>query len=198
MNQFIDPGNILYSIPTLCESTPAVDQLPRPGVCRSLHEDDWRQIEFVSLANRAHIQKELESLNSLKQQYRSGPGWTSVYNRREHPTPLASTGVRFADMPPLSSSALWLGSGPPWGGLVRGGFALSDSSGWFLYGQRTPDGDIIQLALLYSASTMSAAMAKILSRLCSNSELILVDWFGAAVVDTSSADTVLKWAMRYQ
>jgi hypothetical protein len=198
MNQFIDPKNILFSLPTLCESAPAVEPLPRPALCRSLHEDDWRQIEFVPLTNRAHIDKELNALASFKQQHRSGPGWTNVYVRREHPTPLAAVGLRFANMPRLPVSAVWLGPAPPSGGLVKGGFALSDSTNWSLYGQRSPDGRVLQLSLLHSASAMSAAMAEILSRLSLDLRLIVVDWFATAVVDTSSPESVLAWAMRYQ
>jgi len=197
MNQF-DPKKILFSLPTLCESTPAVYQAPRPEVGRSIHEDDWRQIEFVPLTNRTHIEKELQALTSFKQQHRRGPGWTSVYIRREHPTQLVATGLDFAKMPSLPVSTLWLGSGPPWGGLVKGGFALAESSNWFIYGQRAPEGKVIQLALFPSASPLSTAMSKILSRMSSELRLILVDWFAASVVDTSSSESVVAWSMRYQ
>lgn len=194
----IDPKNILYSLATLCDSTPSVEPVPRPKHCRTLHEDDWRQIEFVPQANLAYIEREQESLAAFKQQNRRGAGWTNVYIRREHPTTLSATGMRLPDISSLSESSLWLGSGPPWGGLVKGGFALSDDSNWFLYGQRMTDGKVLQLAVSPYLSTPSAAFVELARRISIDSRLLLVDWHAASVVDTSSQETLLGWSKKYQ
>ncbi len=85
----MDPKELLFSLPTLCDSAPAIDDAPPSNNHRSLHEDDWRQIEFVMRVNLAHIEKELEKLAAFKQQHRRGPGWTDVYIRPEHPTSLS-------------------------------------------------------------------------------------------------------------
>lgn len=194
----IDPKDILFSLPTLCESTPAVDPLPRPDTCRSLHEDDWRQIEFVPHTNRAHIEKELHSLAAFRKQYRRDQGWSKVYIRHGHPVPLAARQLRFEEMPALSLSPLHIGSGPPWGGLVKGGFALSDSSNWFIYGQRTSDGKVLQLGLSPNASAPSKILVEGLSQIAENLRLLLIDWYTASIVDSISAESIVNWAMRYQ
>src|SRR5262245_1696202 len=50
-------GDILYGLPTICDPYPPLAEAPhppRPGES-VLHEDDWRQVEFVSGDNRAYI-----------------------------------------------------------------------------------------------------------------------------------------------
>jgi hypothetical protein len=194
----IDPKNILYSLATLCDSTPSVEPVARPKSCLSLHEDDWRQIEFVPQANRTYIEKELQSLSAFKEQNWSGAGWANVYVRREHPTALGAIGIRLPDVSSLSESPLWLGSGPPWGGLVNGGFALSDASGWSLYGQRMAAGKVLQLALSQSASEPSPALVEMVRRISIDFGLLLVDWYATSFVDTSSQQTLFAWSKRYQ
>jgi len=38
----VDPGDLLFSLPTICDTVPPAEQLGE------LREDDWRQIEFVA------------------------------------------------------------------------------------------------------------------------------------------------------
>jgi hypothetical protein len=58
----VDPRQILYSLPTLCDALPATRQgtVPTDGIV--ILEDDWRQIEFTAVADRASINTQL--LNS--------------------------------------------------------------------------------------------------------------------------------------
>jgi len=193
----IDPKSILFSLPTLCDGTPAVEPGTRPDNCYSLHEDDWRQIEFVPQANRAYIDSELQSLAAFKLQNRRGPGWTSVYLRREHPVPLSTVGLHLPQTLSLSESPLWLGSGPPWGGLVKGGFALSDITNWSIYGQRVANGQVVQLAVSNGASEPSRVLVSTIRELVDNFGLLLVDWYAASIVDTTSFDSILAWTARY-
>ncbi|MGH9675905.1 MAG: hypothetical protein ACRD36_02285, partial [Candidatus Acidiferrum sp.] len=69
----MDQKEILFSVPTICDSTPATD--PKKGSSSecNIHEDDWRQIEFVAKSNLTYIQHELEVVSSFKQQNRRGP-----------------------------------------------------------------------------------------------------------------------------
>lgn len=194
----VDPKEILFSLPTLCDPAPATDATRPPAGYQSLHEDDWRQIEFVARTNLAHLQKELATLIAFKQEHRSGPGWTQVYLRKEHPTPFSTVGLRFSSLPTFSASALAIGSGPPWGGTVRGGFALSDGGDWFLYGQCTDEGYVIHLAVSPGRSVPSEQFARALSQIAQSGDLLLVDWYASSLVDTSSLETVLAWGRRYQ
>jgi hypothetical protein len=190
----IDPGDLLFSLPTLCDPAPAIDNASTLGNHRPLHEDDWRQIEFVPSTILAYIQKELENLAVFKQQHRRGPGWTNVYIRREHPEPLSHLGLRSKTLPTLSASGLSIGLE----GKVKGGFALCDCGDWFIYGQSTEAGHILHLALSPGRSLPSEPFAQAVSRFARSSCLLLVDWYAGVPVDTASAKSVLAWSARYQ
>lgn len=193
----MDPQKILFSTPTLCDPAPAVDALPTSSGARSLHEDDWRQIEFVVSRDREYIQQQLAAVAAFKEAKRQGPGWTEVYIRKEHPTPLAALRLASKDLPTLSTAGLVIGGGPPWGGTVRGGFALSDGGDWFLYGQRSNDGHVLELAVSPGHKVPSEKFAHTLSQLSQTANVLLVDWYACSFVDTSSTESVLMWAHRY-
>jgi len=190
--------DIFYSLPTLCGPGPAIEDTPLPAEYRWLEEDAWRQIEFVHRKNLPHIERELAKLLAFKQEHQHGPGWTDIYTRAEHPAPIAASGLHFTSLPAFSTSALVVGDGPPWGGTVRGGFALADGGDWFIYGQRTDDGGVIQLAVSPGRLVPSDRFARSLSEIAQSSNLLLVDWLAGLLVDTSSSDSVLAWARRYR
>lgn len=190
--QMVDPKDLLFSLPTLCDPAPAVDESPVLAGARALHEDDWRQIEFVSMVGESHIRGELATLAAFRIQYRRASGWASVYLRKEHPDPLHTLGLRFSTLPTFPSFALTL-SGRP----VRGGFALSDGSDWFIYGQRSPEGRVIQLAVSPGLSTCSEEFAQGLVQITESAGVMLVDWYAGAVVDVTSSRSVSEWALRY-
>jgi hypothetical protein len=189
--QMLDPKQILFSLATLCDPAPAVEAKPIPAGARQLHEDDWRQIEFVPASNRDYIEKELERLAAFQREHRRGMGWDSVYVRKEHPTPFATVGVRFADLPPLLASDLALGGHP-----VRGGFALSAGDGCFIYGQRTGEGGVLHLAISPGGTACSREFARAVVQIAERSHLLLVNWYAGAVVDTSSIESVLASCQR--
>lgn len=190
--------DILYSLPTLCDPGPAIEDTPLPAAYRWLEEDAWRQIEFVDSKNLPHIEQALANLLAFKQEHQHGPGWTDIYTRAEHPTPLAAASLHFTSLPAFTTSPLVIGDGPPWGGTVQGGFALSDGGDWFIYGQRTDDGGVVQLAVSPGSSVPSDQFGCALSEIARFSNLLLVDWLAGLLVDTSSANSVLAWAKRYR
>jgi hypothetical protein len=186
----IDPNKLLFSLPTICDPMPAFEETAAPAGASWLHEDDWRQIEFVAAANRDYIGQQLEALAAFKRQHWQGAGWDSVYVRAEHPTPLVATGLYLDKDQDLTTSALTIGEPPR---LVRGGFALSDGSDWFIYGQRAADGQLVQMGLWRGRSEISDRMAEMLSSFAQAAHLMLVDWERDTVVDTSSAQSIRLW-----
>jgi hypothetical protein len=191
--QMLDPKKILFSLPTLCDQAPAVAEAPAPSGARSLHEDDWRQVEFVAAIDDSYIRGELAALATFKSQHKKSSGWTSVYVRKEHPHPLGTLGLRYSPLPQFSASAIALGGRP-----VRGGFALSDGGGWFIYGQRSPEGGIIQLAVSPSQEAVSDRFAAGLVEITQAAPVLLVDWYAGSIVDLTSPKSVLAWARHTQ
>jgi hypothetical protein len=125
----LNPNDILFSLATICDPMPAFDETSAPDGARWLHEDDWRQIEFVAVANREYIAQQLEALALFRQQHWRGSGWDAIYPRAEHPTPLTATGLYLDKDQGLTTAALTIGEPAR---SVRGGFALSDGSDWFI------------------------------------------------------------------
>jgi hypothetical protein len=189
----MDTKNLLFSVSTICESTPATNAGKPPDGSLVIHEDDWRQVEFVSHENLTHIQGELERLSTFKREQRSGPEWKSVYIRKEHPAPFLTVGVRLSHLPAFPRAELAIGSGPPGGGVVVGGFALSDEGDWFLYGQG--DGNTIaQLAVSPGRTTASQGFVRAISQLAQVNGLILIDWQKVTFVNTTTPASVMAWA----
>jgi hypothetical protein len=190
--RMVDPKDILFTLPTLCDPVPAVEESPVPAGARPLHEDDWRQLEFVPLVDESHVRSELAALATFKIKHQKASGWTSVYLRKEHPYPLQALELHYSSLPSLRTSAVTLS-----GRLVRGGFALSDTSDWFIYGQRSPEGRVVQLAVSPGRSTCSEGFAAGLVQITGSAGVMLVDWYAGAIVDVTSSRSVSKWTRRY-
>jgi hypothetical protein len=189
----MDPNQILFSLATLCDPIPATQPGTPTGSNKQLHEDDWRQIEFVQVANKEHVQAKLKELIAFKKAHQKGPGFTKVFIRPEHPTTFASTNYKATQLPRLTEYSLTLG-----GGAVVGGFALSDGGGWFIYGQRSAEGEVLHLAVSPdSSSEPSDALVNGIIEIA-GSNFIFVDWYAATVVDTSSTQAVQNWARRFK
>src|SRR5258705_8598667 len=188
----IDPNDILFSLPTICDPAPATEAKPPPAGHRALHEDDWRQIEFVAMANQAHIRRELATLIQFKEQHWDKVGWRKCYVRKEHPTPFAALSLTVNPPPSLTNSGLTLG-----GGVVVGGLSLWESSGWFFYGQQTPQRHLLHFALTPSVKPPTVQFAGLVSAFATAAGTMLVDWYRCIVVDTATAESVLEWAKTY-
>jgi len=190
----VTPGlEPLYSVPTLCDPAPAVVDAPPPEGYRWLGEDDWRQVEFVARANLPHVQKESVTLAAFRSQHWRDHGWTDVYMRLEHPVPFAEVGLQFKKLPAWPLYGLAIGDQP---GPVYGGFALADGGDWFVYGQCSEEGHVVQLAIAPSGARPSAEFAGAVARLARSFDLLLVDWCAGALVDTTSAESVSTWTQR--
>src|SRR5579885_2574053 len=60
----VNPQDILYSLPTICDAIPAIAEGSTKLRKRvfELHEDDWRQREFISVDHRDAIEAEFASI----------------------------------------------------------------------------------------------------------------------------------------
>ena len=92
--QELDSNEILYTTPTLNDSLPQ-ETLPKADEstdCALIHEDDWRQFEYVELIYHAQIEQELQSIDEIWEKY-SVPideysGFKKVHIRKLIPHPI--------------------------------------------------------------------------------------------------------------
>ena len=93
------PGSILFSLATIADDIGGVlgDALPSEKIF-ALHEDDWRQVEFLSQRFNREMQQELADIQNIYQNERTGIGFKKVHIRKRIPKPF--------DNLPISSSEL--------------------------------------------------------------------------------------------
>ncbi len=86
----IDPGNILFSLPSICDRLAAVGDGVLAGDECILAEDDWRQFELVSRQFAADIDAEIEAIRRIHEQESARVGWRNIHVRRRPDPPIAA------------------------------------------------------------------------------------------------------------
>ena len=134
--------NILFTLPTLCNEIHRIlsGSTKKGKNVFELHEDDWRQIEFISLSYRSVIYSELAEIRSIYREASVNNGqflaFKNIHMRQQINTPLLEkiTVDQFARFftPDLYSYEGVSYQGVD--GLVDGGFAFRTSAALF-YGQ---------------------------------------------------------------
>jgi hypothetical protein len=91
----VDLQDLLYSTPTLNDALPSAlgGAVPAQG-CHEMHEDDWRQFEFVSSTFPAEVAAEVADIDRIwkEQSVPVGDGLTAfraIHVRRRIPQPLS-------------------------------------------------------------------------------------------------------------
>ncbi|HWB61780.1 MAG TPA: hypothetical protein VG733_20015 [Chthoniobacteraceae bacterium] len=107
----VDPQTLLFSLPTISNEcgTPAGDAPPGPDVL-SIHEDDWRQVEFVSKKLEAEIRAEIADIRRIRLETgeetdlgdgRKGMVFKKLHVRKRIPAPLEGCGLAAGDFAPF-------------------------------------------------------------------------------------------------
>jgi hypothetical protein len=86
--QQLDPKQLLFSLPTISDELPAMIDGAASTNMLQIHEDDWRQREFVSAARRAQLVEELQDVNEIHREHKIGLGFDAVHIRKRIPRPL--------------------------------------------------------------------------------------------------------------
>lgn len=101
--QLVPADAILYSLPTVCDPVPVADG-PAVREAYLSHEDDWRQVEFVSRAYADVVDTELDAIRAVYRDHGRTDehgevyAFDSIYIRRLPAEPIS-------DPPPLEELA---------------------------------------------------------------------------------------------
>jgi hypothetical protein len=88
--EHVDPKKILFTLPSICNSAlPATEPGRDQGRVHVLHEDDWRQCEYVAVADAGEISRELEAVRRIHATASTAHGWREIHVRKRIPSPLA-------------------------------------------------------------------------------------------------------------
>jgi hypothetical protein len=178
----LPPGEILYSLPTLCDAVPPVTR-GSSKLAKSvleIEEDEWRQIELVSARFHEPVRAAFAQIARIYEGAAApGGGFRELHVRTELPAPLGRAtlyldAVRTA-LSPFQTVFAGLAY-PGIDGLVDGGFAFRTAGGLSIYGtQRARLVTAVGLVLDHPAGVVDAE-ARRLSELLRDHDLVLVDW----------------------
>ncbi|HMA38074.1 MAG TPA: hypothetical protein VKY74_26735 [Chloroflexia bacterium] len=185
----VDPRQILYSLPTLCDPIPGL----QPGTSKrgqpvvELHEDEWRQIECVSRQHAPAIAQECAAIRRIFQEASTAAGAVRAFRvlhlRQAIPVPIP------AGLPIGAIVQTWPAAVPYAGvaylqaeELIADGFAFRVGPLVF-YGQVGAAGIVILGLAPASASAPAAPdLAVQLGAFLTRYDLLLVDWCAIQVL----------------
>jgi hypothetical protein len=179
----MNPRDILYSLPTISNELPDIEEGSTKLGKRvlELHEDDWRQIELVALTLESSIEADLRAVARIHQKHRKKPGFDELHVRKEVPSPLEGTWITLSELrSSLGETASWFDGVSFQGvaGLVAGGFAVKLPSGLTVYGLER--GGRVHVLALRPPEGVAGASAegdiRLLAALATRNQLCLVDW----------------------
>lgn len=91
MIEYVSDKGILYSLPTINDDTPETGELAPEQNVFTLHEDDWRQNEFVSDFHLEAINIELRAIMAIYQNHQEEAGFSKLHIRKAIKNPLDTT-----------------------------------------------------------------------------------------------------------
>jgi len=86
----VDPGTILFSLPSICDRLAVIGDGALAGDECILSEDDWRQLELVSRHFAADADAEIAAIRRIHEQEVAQVGWRKIHVRRRPDPPIAA------------------------------------------------------------------------------------------------------------
>lgn len=171
--EFINPQNILFSLPTLNDSLFGSEAVDSTENLLLMHEDDWRQIEFISPRYEAEIAGEINSITGIYQNHRQEAGFDKIHLRNLIEQPLSDKKISVRDLAEnFSSVKKYDGFGiSETKSKAKNSFAFRVENEIDFYGQMTQDGEILFLCV--SGNNDSPDLMKKISE---KYDVIFVDW----------------------
>jgi hypothetical protein len=185
--EMVDPNSLLFTLPSICGvALPMTAPGPASADVVVLHEDDWRQCEFVDVSRHQDISAELAAIRHVRATSAVGVGFRDVHVRDRISDPLPK-GITWAAVTEQ------LGAFEPIGGV-----ALQDRSNRVVgaAAARLPDnvnvwgldqdGELTALCVENLAGASPATIAA-LRGIADTFSLALLDWCVCRVYSSSGA-----------
>lgn len=195
--RMIDPKELLFALPTLHDDIPPVDTSARfteEPHAALMHEDDWRQDEFVPVGARAFVTETLARLQSHRAVHARGVGFREVLVRSESPVSLETAKIRRDDLravlgdTPATPLYLKSSSTPP--ARVRDGFTFPLPDVGFVYGC-DESGYVTALGVTLVGSSFGPVAP--LAAMSGRYRLLFVDWVGGVVIEPGDERGFRAW-----
>ena len=181
--EFAPFDDIIFSLPSICDTLPPLCETPRGASDLLLNEDDWRQLELVSRAKYAAIELQFAAIRQIhEEQSVEGGGWREVHIRTE-PSPAITSDLHMDDIRRafdgigrLAGLAFGRPGSTAETHLVADGFSVSCNDGLSIYGV-APSGRVDTLGVVetHHESTPGCSMSALVE-LADVYALDLVQW----------------------
>jgi hypothetical protein len=192
--ELIDPNELLFSLPTINDGIPAVEigtGFAGEAGAMLIHEDEWRQEEFIPVANRGFVAETLSQHASHRAIHAQGLGFREVFVRTEPPVPLQTLGLKrdeirrgiLSEIAPLHLEG-------PTSARVRGGFALPLPDVGYVYGQEV--GGVVTALGIGLVGSGVGSLERVVS-LSRRNELLFVDWVRGVTVEPGDSAGFRAW-----
>lgn len=174
--EMLDPKSILFSLPSICGAAlPKASVAAIPGDVVVLHEDDWRQCEFVASSQSDDISLELSGIRKIHSDEAAAVGWRKIHVRERiaRPLPVGTT---------WSTVAGFLGDFGPIDGIA---FGQRENTVANVVGARLPDGVVLwsveeagQISMLCVENLDGASVSTVtaLKRVAGGLSCALIHW----------------------
>lgn len=189
--RMIDPKEILYTLPTICNFLGEVNkEIEITGRELTIHEDNWRNVELVSLKFVEEISDNLKEISRIHEAERVRQGFRKLHLRKDIEQPFESVRFPFAELEKFEKSRIYAGLGYLKNGLVVDGFAFSTVGGLTWYGRQT--GNFIQELCLASclSNDQTEQEVEILAKMMGQYHLGFVDWSRVFFVNSEQKDNL--------
>ena len=172
----VDPSEVLYSLPTICNELPPTEGPILDGSELLMHEDDWRQVEFITEDQEDLVDEELGFIHQVHQDARVGVGFAAIHMRRKVEDPLLGAELTLEELrsalPQVRESRVVLESSSH---CVSDSFAFFVAPNLTLYG-RSSGGRVGTLAATVTPHEDETPAHSTLQELARSHRLLLVDW----------------------
>lgn len=179
--EYIDPKEVLMTLPTISDSLPPVGKIAFTGeTYYNMHEDDWRQCEFISQLRLMEVEQECESIRRIYEHHRvpvasaSFSAFNKLHVRQlENPFEGLTNPVHFSELRALLGTAGSLtfstSGGKPYG-FVTNGFSFTTGETVF-YGQVDNKNTVVALGVRNPEEQL-----ELCQQIKNRYSLLLIDW----------------------
>ena len=168
----IAPKELLFSLPTLNNSLFELEGWSGKNLL-FIHEDDWRQNEFVSKKEELNITQERKAIAAIYNNHQVGIGFTKVHLRELIELPLIDSAIHLNELSQfIDVSKKYDGFGVAnTEGRAKDSFAFTTIEGAEFYGQTDITGKVIYLCV-----TDSQISSKSISEIENKYNVALINW----------------------
>ncbi len=194
----MDPSKILYSMPSICNSLAEVDEdSETTGSELIIHEDNWRNIELVSLTQRNEIITNLKEIYRIHNEESVGHGFKTMHLREDILNPLEFVNLPFGELDSFRKTKTFSGlSFLNQNKIVIDGFAFLTTGGITWFG-RQKKGLVQELCMATCApNDQTMEDVEILVRIMEKYNLGFVDWCRVALLNSSEENDLKSYFLQ--